>query len=783
MGIVPAPVTRAARYYGVVKTALMRLLCVFVLLQPAPAFAQDISDYDVVWNTQSRNSSESMPCGGGDIGLNVWVENGEVLFYLSRSGTFDENNQMLKLGRIRLKLSPDPFAGRDFKQELLLKQGQVRISGGWASVTLWVDVFRPVVHAQVESRLPVSVSASYESWRYADRVPTGDELWATSYRKPQAFPIKTYRDEISLDADVVSFHHRNRDGVENVFDRTVAFEGMNAVKAQMFNPVKDRTFGGAMRADGMIRDGSGQGSYSNVPFRSYTLRSKTPTTNQEIEIALHVAQTATLDDWRAGLQKIWKEAERHRASARTDSARWWAQFWDRSYIFLSGADPKLWQAGRNYQLFRYMLAANAYGEFPTKFNGGLFTFDPVYVDRKSAYTPDFRRWGGGVMTAQNQRLVYYPMFRSGDFDMLKPQFDFYLRAQRNAELRSQVYWKHGGASFTEQVEDFGLPEIFEWGLDRPANYVKGMQYNPYLEYLWDTVLEFCSMMLDTYTYDGRDVSEYVPFVESCLQFFDEHYLYLAAQRGMKPLDEEGHYVLYPGSAAETFKMTYNSASTIAALRSVTAKLLDLPARFLPEGERALWQEMARKIPPIPFRQVEGHRTIAPALVWQRVQNSEAPQLYPVFPWGLFGIGKPDLDVALNTYLYDPYVVKFRSYVGWKQYNIFAARLGLTQDAAAYTLKKLANGPHRFPAFWGPGFDWTPDHNWGGTAALGLQEMLMQTDGEKIYLLPAWPKTWNAKFKLHAPRQTVVEGTVEAGELRNLHVTPQSRAKDVVGWVQ
>ena len=37
---------------------------------------------NLVWNTQSRNASESMPCGGGDIGMNVWVENDDVLFYL-----------------------------------------------------------------------------------------------------------------------------------------------------------------------------------------------------------------------------------------------------------------------------------------------------------------------------------------------------------------------------------------------------------------------------------------------------------------------------------------------------------------------------------------------------------------------------------------------------------------------------------------------------------------------------------------------------------------------------
>ena len=35
-----------------------------------------------------------MPCGGGDIGLNVWVENNELLFYMAKSGTFDENNRL-----------------------------------------------------------------------------------------------------------------------------------------------------------------------------------------------------------------------------------------------------------------------------------------------------------------------------------------------------------------------------------------------------------------------------------------------------------------------------------------------------------------------------------------------------------------------------------------------------------------------------------------------------------------------------------------------------------------
>lgn len=139
---------------------------------------------------------------------------------------------------------------------------------------------------------------------------------------------------------------------------------------------------------------------------------------------------------------------------RKQTRKWWNEFWNRSYIYLDDAgqlanphgldaddlslvDPadSLAVAVRNYTLFRYMLGCNAYSKWPTKFNGGLFTFDPVWVNPDMAFTPDFRRWGGGTHTAQNQRLVYWPMLKNGDFDMMLPQFDYYLRIlqqRRNA---------------------------------------------------------------------------------------------------------------------------------------------------------------------------------------------------------------------------------------------------------------------------------------------------------------------------------------------------------------
>jgi hypothetical protein len=78
-----------------------------------------------------------MLLGGGDIGCNVWVENNDLLFYIARNGTFDENGSMLKLGRVRLHLSPNPFKS-SFKQELKLKQVYVEITGdNHTRIKLW----------------------------------------------------------------------------------------------------------------------------------------------------------------------------------------------------------------------------------------------------------------------------------------------------------------------------------------------------------------------------------------------------------------------------------------------------------------------------------------------------------------------------------------------------------------------------------------------------------------------------------------------------------------------
>lgn len=698
-----------------------------------------VTDYkpkDYVWTTQSQNSSGSMPCGGHDVGMNVWVENGDILFYVSKSGMLDENNTLLKAGRFRLNIKGQPFSGTDFEQRLCLNDGAIYIKGKGISIRLWADVYQPKVFVEMNATHKADATLSYESWRYKDRPVTKAECQQGSYKWNIPADCTTFADSIKAAKSSIDFWHTNRS--YTVFDYTVSREGLDAIKDELYNPIGGKTFGGSVTMPGFKFTGTSTGTYASTDYKAWHY-SATGIRQATVSIDLYTGETAS--------------TALSAKKSKAQSTKWWHRFWQRSFITAEGEGAAM---ARNYELFRYMLGCNAYGEYPTKFNGSLFTFDPVYADPKCPFTPDFRKWGGGTMTAQNQRLVYWPMLKSGDTDMMKAQFDTYLRMLPNATRRTKFYWNHDGASFSEQIENCGLSNPTEYGKHKPGD-DPGMDRNAWLEYQWDTALEFCSMIMQAHKYSGMDIAEYEPLIRQTLIFFDEHYQYIAKKLGVKPLNADGKLMLYPSSGCETYKMAYNPSSVIAALKTVAEQWIEYKGDSL--------NNFLSRIPPIPLRTIEGDTCIAPAIVWARIQNIETPQLYPVFPWRVYGMGRDNLHIARNTYLKDPHAVEMHSTKGWKQDNIWAACLGLTDEAFKLNKEKLTDGPYRFPAFWDPGYDWAPDCNKGGASMIGLQEMLLQEkpDGG-LLLFPAWPKNINAKFRLKATGGRTVEAEIKNGTI-------------------
>ena len=101
--------------------------------EPAPNQSSPLDKYNVVWETPSKDHNGSMPIGNGETGLNVWVEpGGDLVFLISRTDSWDENERLCKPGRVRITFTP-PLTGGEFRQTLRLHEGEIGILGGSSS--------------------------------------------------------------------------------------------------------------------------------------------------------------------------------------------------------------------------------------------------------------------------------------------------------------------------------------------------------------------------------------------------------------------------------------------------------------------------------------------------------------------------------------------------------------------------------------------------------------------------------------------------------------------------
>ena len=872
---------------------IARLPAAFAAANPSEALAR----YNVVWDSPSRDAAGSMPLGNGEVGLNLWVEpNGDLLFYIARTDAWSECNRLLKLGRVRVSLSPNPFTNaQPYRQELKLGDGQVVISGGDATLRVFVDADAPVIYVVGEGKTPRAVTATWESWRTGKRVLVGEELGSswTMQAAPSDIEVWESADVVTNSPpNAVLAYHRN---AYSVVPLTLKHQGLESLASLIPDPLLNRTFGARMTGRGFVAGGLN------------ALQSARPVTTFALTIATHTAQTGTVAEWQRQLSKPSKPE----AAARRTTA-WWQEFWNRSWIFVEGdrasmpvsphplrlgvdsnggsrfsgeianpvalervlsaaevarlagekpgsatppadislangftvaawikpaageagrvfdkvtaggsdgflldthpglalrlivgaetlTQPRCLQAGewqhiaatvdprgtkriylngkllkqeggddtvpsratQAYVLQRWITACAGRGNYPIKFNGSIFTVDPKFTGGPD-FNADWRRWGDCYWW-QNTRLPYFPMAARGDFDEVRPMFRFYRAVLPLCEARAKLYHGVAGAYFPETMTIFGTYANKDYGWDR-----RGHQPNevlsPWWQYAWQQGLELTALMLDYYehTEDKKFLAaELIPMANAVLRYYDTRF----------KRDDAGKLVISPTQAVETYwHGVTNDTPSVAGLNDVCDRLLKLPA---PKADREFWQRMKTATPAVPIRAglIQPAEKFSP----QR-SNVENPELFALWPFRLYGVGRPDLDIGVETFRHRQEKASF----GWQYDGQSAAIMGLADDARHILLGKIRNShpSFRFPAMWGPNYDWLPDQDHGANIMLTLQAMVMQTDGDRIYVLPAWPKDWNVNFKLHAPKNTVVEGVYRAGKLQQLKVTPESRRKDV-----
>ncbi len=722
-----------------------------------------LSDYNVIWDSPSLNSMGSMPAGNGDIGINLWVEkNGDLLFYLSKTDAWSENGRLLKIGKIRLSLSPNPFKNKNrFLQELKLKDGVIQIEGGngenEVTIKIWVDANNPVVELDVKSESPISAKVTTEPWRTKRRQIKSDTELHSAYGLggkggPDVFVEK---DKIVADSNegVIWLHRNNR----SVWEDNLKLQGLEKYAKQENDPLLHRTFGGLIRSAELKKTAPNQLSLAK-PLK-------------EFSVSVYALTSQT--DWISQIIEKAKKTELLNRGERFENHKmWWQEFWDRSYIHISTkiSDEKetVFNITRNYALQRYINACSGRGGSPIKFNGSIFTVDTENLEGVyKGFDADYRRWGGPFWW-QNTRLPYWSMLESGDFDLMQPMFKMYHDALPIRKLATETYYNHKGAFFPETMNFWGTYTDANYGRDR-SELPLGMTENLYIRYYWQSGLEISLMMLDYYNFtkDNTFLKEtLLPVVSEIINFFDQHW----------ERDENGKILFDPAMALETYRKAINPLPEIVGINKVCNELLKLTASEISESQQKQLQRLIGELPEIPTQIIDGKKMLAPAHKFSEKQNVENPELYAIFPYRVFRVGKEGLEMARQTFANRA----FKQTGGWQQNAIKAAYLGLTDEATKLTSINFNtwNTAYRFPTNWGPNYDWTPDQDHGSVAMIALQRMLLQYDNDKIYLLQAWPKDWDVEFKLVAPQNTVVEGEIKNGKIENIKIIPTLQEKDL-----
>lgn len=728
------------------KSRMCIKLSVFILflsvLSQWELYAQSdvVNKYSVAWNSPSENPSGAMPIGNGEVGASVWMEkNGNLLFYLSRTDAWAENSSLYKLGRIRVSLYPLLQGGSvSFRQFLNLKEGKIEIElkNDKENIKLdfMVDSDSPVIYLKGKSSYPVQVTVSSEIWRTQTRLlPAKERPFALQGCSHDSL-LMEYADKVKDINNNLIVYHRN---AHSIYPFTLEHQGLSDGNWEK-DPLINRTMGYNLSGDGFVK------------LSPTIIRTGSDVSEFCLKAVAYTAQTETEQEWIDYTQNLIEKAPAFDEVAKRTAA-WWIKFWDKSYIVVQTPDQetgdKLTQA---YILQNWMAACGGRGNYPIKFNGSIFTVDPVYTDRQRDYNPDFRLWGPDYWW-QNTRLIYHPMLKSGDFEMMQVLFRFYNSNLSMLKRNAQTFWGIDGAVNPETSTIFGTFVNHDYGWDRTGMKVGDIE-NPYVRYYWSSSLEIVALMYDYYHYtsDKTFANEtLIPMAREVLKFYNAFF----------PRDKNGKIQITPAHSLEMYwENVKNDLPNVAGLHYIVKNLLNLPTGCGTSDDREFWKGLLHSLPEIPTQKKEGQVVFSPAEEYDasKPTNLENPELYAIFPFPLCNISTSDKSVGIQSY----HMRGVRNTVGWTQDGQQAARLGLTEEAKENILAKIKNKHpnHRFPVIWGPNFDWVPDQDHGSNLLTTLQDMVMQSYGNSVYLLPAFPEEWDVSFKLYVPGDNVVRGS-------------------------
>ncbi|MDR2424516.1 MAG: DUF5703 domain-containing protein [Prevotellaceae bacterium] len=736
------------------------------IAQTGDNIAFPLYKYNVVWNSPSMNAAGSMPIGNGDLGANVYaLKNDDLYLLLGKTDAFDRSGNVLKTGRVKIHLHPNPFRDMSITQTLNLEKGCIDITGLYrfteqrVNIRIWTDANSPVYRVEITSTHDIDLRVEPEFWTRNDGST----------------------DKLETKGNRLLWHYSNAN--RSVFEEDLAYYEISEMARTHPDPYKYNTFGCAIQIPGLT---PADGCFSACG-RSFN-----------IEIASLTQQTPDIDLWRRQLLALLDNYQRNDAWEK--HCRWWTEFWNRSWITASdntlpdeereksvppaSAGVRAEKDGgfivaQSYNVSRYIMACQGRGRYQAQFNGGIFTtpFPNYRAGGNFMFNEDERDWGNRF-TFQNQRLLYWFMPNAGDLEMMRPFFNYYLSILDLRKAITKAWFGHEGAYWRENTQLTGreiddasnYPPLIN---GKPPKTEKGKPLPPgwYHNYHFNSGMELAAMALEYYLHTGSAAflsDTLAPLAREALLFYVHHY----------DKDNKGKLYFYPSQVLETWWDAANPMPDVAGMHYLVSELLKI--KDLSKDDRKLYEQIKKQMPDLPIGDENGKKFMLPAATYKKeIRNSENGELYAAFPYPVFGVvaGNPEIVAETMERRANKNAIDYRC---WTQDQIHYACAGMGKEAAhglVHRWEKYSENL-RFPFFGKERPDYVPDLDHNGSGCIALQKMIVQETDNKIFLLPAWNPEWDANFKLRLRHNTVIQGIVKNGKLQSWSITPESRKKDV-----
>ena len=321
-----------------------------------PDMAQLVSQGDLVYDKPASRSDEGIPIGTGRMGTLVWTTPSDLRMQINRvdvyasnsaSNSFNErhNDYCGGCGFVDIRLAgagDDPFPTTGFAQRLSIYNGLLTISGKGITCRAVASPTSDVIAISVrdERTNPEPAEIRLRVLRYNTK-HFGGKL--EQFARERVTAIQTGS-------------HVAKSQVEVRVDRIILTQDFQEGTYRNKSAVAIGVLGRAARA----RLNSDTEVALVVPAGrgNFTILISSAATFDGAEDVAGSAFRNVADAAPSGFNGIARGA-----------AAWWREFWSRSYIQISSSDGTAAQIAKYYYYFQYLMGCSSRGRFPPKFNG------------------------------------------------------------------------------------------------------------------------------------------------------------------------------------------------------------------------------------------------------------------------------------------------------------------------------------------------------------------------------------------------------------------------------